>query len=572
MKLLKQSAFVILAGLLLVACNGLKKMEKNMGDVQYRVNPNPLEVHNGEVKLNINGVFPEKYFDKKASLTLTPILTFEGGEVAFEPVTLQGEKVVANNKSIAYKAGGTFTYNSTVDFTEAMEYSDLILDVKGEKGNKEKVFERFEIGKGVIATPYMVLDNEALVFAPHNYTRVTKHQQKAQINYLVNSSAVRSSERRDDDIKEFKTFADTLKANENYTVKNVVIEAFASPEGELRRNEKLADNRGNSAKKEVKRIFRKKVEDGNDGFYNIIPKGEDWLGFKELMEQSTIEDKDLILRILKMEKDLVKREKEIRNLAKTFVEVDKQILPKLRRSQIVANYEIMGKSDEQIKALALDNPVDLDEREILYAAEELIEDAETANKVFESATEVYPDNEKAFNNYAVSLHGLGKMDEAMKAAEKSLAISDNEYAHNTKGVVLRQKGDLDAAKAEYNKAAGLGADVSYNMAIINVLRGEYQTAAKNVGSKKDFNAALAYYLNGDNAKALELIETAIGSDETGSALYLKAIINAKDKNEAEMINALKLAIAKNADWKAKAAQDRNFVFYQGKSAFDAVVK
>ena len=571
MKLISKSILAISALGLFAACSSLSKMEKNIDDVTYKVNPSPLEVHGAKVNLSINGVFPEKYFDKKATLTVTPVLVYNGGEVAFEPVTLQGEKVTANNTSIVYKTGGNFSYTSSIEYKPEYEFSDLVLNIVGEKGNKERVFERFEIGKGVIATPYLVESDDIYINVPHGFTRITKQTQNAEINFLVNSASIRSSERRDADMKALSVFADSAKANENITVTGVSIESYASPEGELRLNENLAANRGDNSKRLVQSVLKRKVDDSAEGFYNTQAKGEDWLGFKNLMEKSEIEDKALILRILTMYDDLKKREEEIRNLAKTYTEVEDQILPKLRRSKITVNYDVLGKSDEQIKTMAVSNPQDLNLKELLYAST-LFSDTDTKEKVLKSATEIFPTEESAFNNYAVVLAKAGKTDAAMKAIERSLEIKDNAYAHNNLGVMLRKDGNLVGAKDEYSKASNLGKEVSHNVGIVNILDGEYQNARTNFGDEVSFNKALAVALNGDNDNALKAIKAVTEKNESANAYYLEAVVYASMKDEGNAVASLEKAFGLDSSLKTKAAKDRSFYYIQSSSAFQSAVK
>lgn len=569
---IKKSILSLTAVAFLASCSSLSKMEKNIDDVKYNVKPNPLEVHGGTVKLAIDGYFPEKYFDKKAILTLTPILTYEGGEVAFDEVVLQGEKVTQNNTAIVYKTGGKFDYSASLEYKPAYEYSDLVLQIKGVKGNKERVFERIEIGKGVIATPYLVQSNDRYIDMPHGFTRITKEQQQAQYNFKVNSSYISNSEKRDADIKALETFADSVKANKKVTVRGVVIESHASPEGELRLNENLAEDRGISSKKALERLFRNKIEDDQDQFYNLLAKGEDWLGFKELMEKSNIEDKALILRILTIEKDLKKREQEIRNLSKTFIEIEDEILPKLRRSQITVNYDLLGKSDAEILNLAKSNAFDLELREILYAAT-LVEDASKKESILKSATEVYPTETAAFNNYAVILAKNGKIQEAKNALDKALKLTDNVYAHNNLGVILRKEdNNLIGAKDEYSKATSLGQDVAYNIGIVNILQGEYQNAKTNFGSESNFNKALAVTLNGNTDAALKAINEVASVKESAEIYYLQAVVHAKAKSETEAVTSLEKAFARDASLKEKARKDRSFTYIKNSAAFQQVVK
>ena len=46
-------------------------MKKEAGDIKYEVTPKVLEAHGGLVNVTVKGTFPEKYFNKKATITLS---------------------------------------------------------------------------------------------------------------------------------------------------------------------------------------------------------------------------------------------------------------------------------------------------------------------------------------------------------------------------------------------------------------------------------------------------------------------------------------------------------------------
>ena len=568
MRILKGALFLVIATAF-VACSGLGKMQKKAEDVSYKVTPTPLEVKGDRVSVNVAGIFPEKYFDRKTTLEVTPRLTFANGKADFKSVTMQGERVAGNNKQINYKEGGRFNYDDVVPYQEGMEWSELVVVAKGTRGTKTKDFDPIKIGVGVITTPYLMQDDDKLILAPHGFERITRHQIKTIINYLQNSSSVRGSELRDDDVVALKAFAKEVNKLGNITVQGVTIESHASPEGELRLNERLADNRGNAAKRIVAQILRaNKISDKQEGFYNLLPKGEDWLGFKELMQGSDIEDRDLILRILTMYEDLTKREKEIRNLAKTYTEVADKILPQLRRSQIVMTYEVVGYTDEELVEMAKNNALDLNEQELLYAAT-LFDNATDRIEVYKKAVDQYSNSEAAANNLGYELFKNGQMEEAKAAFEKSLAISENVYANNNLGVVFRREGNREEAANLLSKATSLGAEVSYNLGLVNIQNGDYGDAVNNVGDIQSFNSALAKHLNRDQEGAAQVLET---MTDDAMAQYLLAIVAAKENNETKMVDALTKAIALDASLKAKAAKDMAFFYFFENTSFQGVVK
>jgi hypothetical protein len=386
----KSLALVLVAGIVLTACGGTGKMAKYAETVEYNLDPNPLIVRGDSVAVNINGKFPGKYFSKKAMVEITPTLEYGENSTAYEMVAFQGEDAAGNATVIPYENGKSFSYSDKIAYTSDMEDSDLMIYVKGMQGNKEKDFEPYKLADGVITTPYLMMSDDMPIMAKDAFQRITSHEAYAVINYLVNSSVVRSSELRDDDIKAVNDFLSDYGTNEDYQFKNAEIVSYASPEGELSFNEDLADERAESAAKALTRLMKKNdMEFDEESFFNLMPKGEDWEGFKEKMEASDIADKELILRILEMYSDKTKREEEIRNLAATYTEIKEKILPDLRRSQITVNYDIVGRSDEEIIALAKSANADtLSLEEMLYAAT-LTEDMNEKYSIYEKASQQY---------------------------------------------------------------------------------------------------------------------------------------------------------------------------------------
>ena len=560
---LKFTALLIIAGFALAACGGLGKMAKYAETIEYNLDPNPLIVRGDSVAVNINGKFPGKYFSKKAMVELTPTLTYEGGSTPYEMVMFQGEDAPGNATVIPYEAGKNFSYSDKIAYRPEMKNSELMLNILGKQGNKEQAFDPYKLADGVITTPLLVMSDDMPIIAEDNFERITSHEAYAVIHYLVNSSYVRPSELRDEDIEQIEAFLEEYGTNEDYQFKNAEIVAYASPEGEISFNENLADERAESAMKAVSRLMSRADMEFNEAeFFNLMPKGEDWMGFKEKMEASDIQDKELILRILEMYSDVKKREEEIRNLAATYTEIADKILPELRRSQITVNYDIVGKSDEEIIALARSaNPDTLNLEEMLYAAT-LTEDMNEKFSIYETASQVYSDDFRAYNNMGVIHLRKNELSEASEMFEMAMEKEESPVVKNNMAIIERLNGDRDKAMDLLEAAAGAGDEVNYNMGIIDIQNGDYSSAIQNMKGYNTFNKALAQVLSGSAEAALKTLEASDAAD-TAMGQYLKAIIGAR-MNDSDMVdNSLEKAIDMDASLEEKAESDLEFRNFQG---------
>jgi Flp pilus assembly protein TadD len=560
---LKAITFVALSGLIITACGGLGKMAKYAETIKYDLEPNPLIVRGDSVEININGNFPGKYFSKKASVEITPTLTYDGGNTPFEMVAFQGEDAPGNATVIPYENGKSFTYTDKVLYTPSMEQSELVLELLGKQGSKEKAFEPFKLADGVITTPFMVMSDDKPIIAKDNFQRTLTFKSEAVINYLVNSSVVRPSELNDADIKALDNLLKENGGNSSYQFKSASIAAYASPEGEISLNENLAVDRANSAKKAISDVMkRRKVEAGAD-FFNLMPKGEDWLGFKSKMEASNIADKALILRILEMYSDNTKREQEIKNLAATYVEIADRILPELRRSEVTVSYDVVGLSDEQIIAYARSANADtLTVEEMLYATT-LTDDMNEQYAIYKKASETYPNDYRAFNNLGVIHLRKNELSEADKHFKMSNDIEKNPVATNNMAIIQRLNGDRAAAKATLKNASGAGDEVNYNLGIIDIQDGNYSSAIQNMKGYNTFNKALAQVLSGSTEAAKTTLDQAPEKD-TAEGQYLRAIIAARANDGAAVASSLKAAFALDASLKEKAAKDLEFRNFKDK--------
>jgi tetratricopeptide (TPR) repeat protein len=562
---------LILAALVMSSCSGLNKMKKNAGLIKYEVTPKVLETHAGLVNVTIKGVFPEKYFDKKTTVTATPVLTYTGGETAFEKVqVLQGESVQANNKVITY-TGGDFTYTAAVPYKEAMKVSELMLRVKAVRGSKSLDFDPVKLADGVIATSTLVEKHGKAVMMKDQYVRITPENQAADINYVINKYDIRPAELKAEDIIQLKNYILSVAADPNRQFKTASISSYASPDGKFDLNEKLSGNRGAAADKLIKKEFEKIEAAKAANFFDSKTTAEDWDGFKAEVEKSTLQDKDLILRVLSMYADPEVREKEIKNMSSAFEALKTDILPKLRRSKMMIDVDKIGRSDEQILAQALADPKVLSLEEMIYAAS-LTKDANEMLAFSLAAAEAYPQDVRAANNVGYAYMALGKTNDAIAAFEKAKAIENNDIVKNNLGFGYLVKGDLVKAEEQFNSMYAASAESKWGLGVIAITKGEYDKAVNLFGTEPCFNLALAQVLKGDVNKAKATLDSMKEMCKCGKPSYLKAIVGARLDNRDYMLNGLREAVGFNADWKAYAKTDLELAKFWNDDTFKAAVQ
>ena len=559
-KQLKNISLALASASLLAACNPLNKMAKTAETMKYDAAPNPMEMHADEVTVKVSGKFPADYFNKKAAVTVKPIF-MSGGEVVkeFDSKTFVGEDSDVEGTIINFEKGGNFEYELTVPYSSELERGEMWVVISGAYKTKSKELARVKIADGTIITPYMVMSDDRPILGNDEFVRITPSNLNAEIFYTINSSQVRGSELKNEDVMGMMDSIKSWADDSTYVFKSLAIEAYASPDGELAVNDKLADNRAKSAGSAVERQLKRSKIEGADaeGFSTFTGKGEDWNGFKSAMQSSNIEDKDLIVRVLGMYDDVAKREQEIKNMAETYEVLKEDILPSLRRAQIALNVDKVGKSDEEIAQMATTNPEGLTVEELLYAAT-LTDDMDGKLDVYKSVQSIYPNDWRGHNNVGYILLLQNKVNDAETNFEKAASVMSTPVVNNNLGVVARLNGDRESAAEYYSQAAGAGSDVNYNMAILDIQNGEYESAVTNFGSNNTFNAALAQLLSGDADKATSTID-ASEDKNSAEAFYLKAIIAARADNASDVVKNLKTAISKDASLKAKAMKDAEFV-------------
>ena len=548
-------------------------MKDSATQVSYEVTPNPLEMHAGEVQLTVQTNFPEKYFNKKAVVVATPFLKYEGGETEFESTTLQGEKVEENNKVIPF-AGGDYTYTGKVPYQDEMMRSELMVKMSARIKDKEPIeIPGVKIADGIITTPNLVAVNPKAILVGDKFVRITPETYDADIHYIINKSDVRNSELKAEDVKVLEEAVKEVKDAERKDVKGAKISSYASPDGDIEKiNKPLSENRGTSAERYLKRVLKKAElsEAQEEDFLKIVSTPEDWEGFKKLMEESDIQDKELILRVLSMYSDPEVREKEIKNISAAFEEIAEKILPKLRRSVMTLDVEVTGYSDEELVDLAKNNPDTLKLEEILHAAA-LVEDWNEKLSIYQKASENFPKCFRAKNAVGFANMKLKNYADAQKAFEEAQALKDENVVKNNLGAALLAQGDVAKAEELFTAAMGAGDEVNYNLGIIKIKQGDYKAAVNYFGSKPSFNAALANLLNGDNDKALSILGE-LGDVEWGMVYYLKAVASARGGQDEGVYNNLRTAVGKKADLKAHAVKDIEFAKYASNEAFTSIVE
>ena len=531
-------------------------MEKEIEAMGLEASPEPLILRGDQVELEVTGRFPAKYFGKKVSVEATPVLTWEGGNASFESEGFQGEDAAGNFTVVPFESGKSFSYSSSVPFDPAMEdAAELAVVISGTQGNKSATFAPFVVGAGVITTPLWVQADDQFIPVEDNFQRVITYTEEVTVNYSVNSSTVRSGELRDADWKALKELIQLSVDADSVTITGARIEAYASPEGEITLNEDLASDRANSAGASITREMKRKKLTADEAFYDLVPKGEDWQGFKSLMQASDIEDKNLILRVLEMYSDKNKREEEIRNIAKTYKAIEKEILPALRRSQVVVSYDVEGYTDEELMDYCMSMPDSLTADELLYAAT-LFADLNDKLTIYQSAARVHADDFRGYNNAGWCLAQMGRMNQAGEVFQQALELERNKAVVNNVAALTRQNGDIDGAMKLLNEAAGAGPEVGYNKGIILIQKGDYASAISNMGRVSSVNVALAKMLNGDAAGAKTALENA--DDDSAVASYVMAVACARLKDSAGVKKHLGEALAKDPNLRQKAEKDLEF--------------
>ncbi len=532
----------------------------------FTTTPQVLEAVGGKVPVTINGKFPEKYFNKKAVVEVTPVLKWNGGEVKGQPATFQGEKVEGNDQTISYKVGGNYTMKTVFDYVPEMAKSELYLEFKALVGKKEVTIPAVKVADGVISTSELVkstLSSANPALGEDAFQRIIKEKYNANIMFLIQQANIRASELKT--AKDFNKQVADINAAENKKISNIEVSAYASPDGGVKLNTGLAEDREENTTKMVNKDLKKaKIDAAVDAKYTA----QDWEGFQELVSKSNIQDKELILRVLSMYQDPEQRETEIKNISSVYKTLADEVLPQLRRSRLTLNYDIIGKSDEEISQLAASNPKQLTIEELLYAAT-LTDNAAQQTAIYTTATQQFPNDYRAYNNLGKLAYQAGNIDTAESYLKKAASLKNAPEVNMNMALVTLAKGDKTAAETYLGNAAGTK-EFGETAGNLYIAQGQYERAVNSFGDAKTNSAALAQILAKDYNKA----KTTLGGIEAPDAYtdYLTAVLGARTNNSSMVTSSLKSAIAKDPSLAKKAASDLEFSKYFTDASFMSLLK
>ena len=563
MRMKKGLFFSLIAAVaLLASCN------KSLPEPdQITVNPNPLVKVGNKVDAQITGTFPAKKFAKKGVLVVTPVLKYAGQESVGESVTYVGEKAKENGKLVNYKEGGKYSQSCSFDYVPEMRKSELYLRFEARVGKKVIEIPDLKIADGVVATAELAQakDNKTAC-TPDKFQRVIQELTEADIKFLIQSANLRASETKSEAVKALQAAIKDANDAERKEINKIEVAGYASPDGGMDLNEKLAQNRQKVAQDFLKKDMKKnKVNKEIES--NIT--AEDWAGFQAAMENSNLQDKDLVLRVLSMYSDPEEREAQIKNLSAVYKNIAEEILPALRRSRLILTTDLIGKSDEEISELAKNDPAQLSVEELLYAAT-LTNDKAEKTEIYAKAANIYNDY-RAWNGLGQLYFEDGNIAEARRCYAKALAIQPNDPDVNyNAGIAAMADGDLAKAEEYFGKAAGTKGDLDAALGTLYTQKGDYAAAKKAYGSKATNNAAVQQILNEDYAAATATLNNV--KEPNATTAYLKAIVGARTNDKAAVYANLKNAIAQDASLKARAAEDIEFAKFAEDAEFQAIVK
>ena len=532
---------------------------------QVKAEPQPLEVVGGKVPVTVHLTFPAKWFPKDATLTVVPIIRYQGGEKWGTGTTFQGEKVYGNDRIVHYANGSNATVQFSIPYIPAMVKSELYLNLKGKQGSRTIQPPDLKVADGVIATEALAtVAGVAPVIAPDGFQRIVKEAYDANIMFQIQQSNVRSSELTKDEVQEWQYTVQNAKETPNQEV-SVEVQAYASPDGGRELNEKLSASREKNTTTALKGRFRKeKMQDvAIDAHYTA----QDWEGFKQLVEQSNFQDKDLVLRVLSMYPDPEQREREIKNISSFFSKLAEEVLPKLRRSRLIANVKIIGRSDDEIKKTLEKYPSALTVEELLYAAT-LTDDLQQQESIYKLTAQKYAKDYRAYNNIGTLYLQRENYVTAKRWFEQALKQKDNAESKVNLGLIALKDGDVAKATsliAEGSSLPGVGQVLGY----LYLSQGEYAKAQTAYGDYASNNAAVAQILNRDYSKALATLSAIAKPNATTE--YLRAIIGARTNDSSAAIAALRRAIELDSTFTTRIANDLEFAGLRGQRDFGALI-
>ncbi len=557
------SLSLMLAGiLLLTSCAGKFAPSSDY----FKVTPEVLVVQGGQVAATIDGTFPAKSVPAKAVVTITPVLKYEGGEAIGTPLTIQGAKVKANNKVIG-KEGGSVSLSTVYKYVPAMSKSELFLRFSTKIGKKDITIPDIKVADGVIATEMLANAASAKpVASKDKFQRIIQEAQEASILFLIQQSKLRDSELNSTPVKDLTGKIVESGSNANRQISSIEVASFASPDGSLSLNEKLAGER----EKSTLGFLNKTIKSANlstpiDARFTA----EDWEGFQQLVNASSMQDKDLIIRVLSMYQDPEKREQEIKNLSAVYKNLADEILPKLRRSKMKITVDVIGKTDEQLKDLAINNPSSLSVEELLYAGN-LVSSPAEKESIYKKMTELFPNDYRGFNNLGLVQFASGKVAQAKSSFDKAFSLNKAPEVSSNLALVSLATGADNATINSYLGTAAGSEGLKEAQGILYLKQGQYAKAVTAFGDLKTNNAALAQLLTKDYSKAKATLDAV--AQPNAETSYLKALVGARTNNKDLVVSGLSAAIKADKSYVKKTMNDVEFSKYLLDASVAALLK
>lgn len=561
----KNSFYALLVGLAVVAtsCSNLKPLSQS----NFNVTPSPLETVGNNVPVTVNGTFPEKWFNKKATVKITPVLKYAGTKESYGSTqTYQGEKVSGNGIEIPYNRGGNFNMSFNFPYQPDMLTSELFMRFDAKIKNKTVKLPEVKVADGIIATSTLAsAQNTAPSVAPDGFQRIIKQTQEANIHFIIQQANIRSSETNKQDMRTWQQRVQDAFNDPRQNV-DVEISAYASPDGGVSLNERLAAQREKNTTQYLESELKKRNVNVD---VNARYTAQDWEGFRQLLEASDLQDKELVLRVLSMYPDPETREREIKNISFVYSDLASTILPQLRRSRITANIEIIGKSDEEIMDFWRTNPKKLSVEELLYASTLTDNDADR-EKIYQYVTVNFPQDYRGWNNMATAYYQRGEYNNARQALDRAALVSPNAPEVNVnKALFAMMDGNTSLAKELLGKSSGAN-NLDAAMGLLYLMEGDYNQAVDAFGDTKSNNAALAQILT-KNYNAADFTLKAI---KTPDALtyYLMAIVGARTNNFSDVMSNLRSAITMDKAMAVRALNDLEFAKYKSNVDFINLLK
>lgn len=548
--------YVLGLGVLMSLSSCGKKLGQFSSDY-FSVTPDPLEVVGVNVPARVSAKIPAKFFVKNAEVTVTPTLVFDGKEATSQSYSFQGEKVRGNNPTISYEYGGTQTIPVNFKYQPEMAKSELYLDFAVTQGNKKYVLPRVKVADGVVATAALAdARTVAPALAPDAFQRVINEKYAADIMFLINQANIRAGQLKTDAMAELQKEIKEANSADNRVLEEINISSYASPDGGVKLNTRLAENREKNTKEYLdKQLKKDKITEFGELTAQFT--AQDWEGFQKLVAQSNIQDKDLILSVLSMYKDPEQREREIRNLSSVFEQLADQILPQLRYSRITASINVIGKSDSEIQELFASDPKQLSVEEILYCAT-LTDDNAKRLKIYDTAARLYPNDYRTWNDLGMTQYIDGDYSAAKASFAKAAAIGNNPEPKMNLGLIELLNGDYNKANQYFGTAAGVD-ELGGALGVYYLKQGDNAAAVRAFGDTKSNNAALAQILAKDYSKAKSTLAAINNPDAT--TYYLMAVLGARTNNESMLNTNLRQAVRLDSSMAKRAVNDLEFANY-----------